>query len=139
MITAAVSTSNDHSEYIEQVYEDHRAGLRHYFLRQAGNVSEADDYVQETIRRFFVFMADRDWEAEGEYILVYLMRIAGVLCLEKLSKKRSQCTYNRDGSENKRLFNEIRDEASQTSKERIEFKQFFLSSKEGNSGWSSMA
>src|ERR1041384_5697363 len=138
MRIAVINSNDDHSRYIEQIYEEYYAKLQKYFLTQLGDVSEAHDSVQETIRRFFFFMEERHWEAEAEFIPVYLMRIAGLLCSRRLAEKRSQA-HIVDGNENNSFFNRIRTQTIQTIKERIQFKQLFLSPKEGNSELSSMA
>jgi hypothetical protein len=96
---------------------------------QLGDTSEADDCVHETIRRFFFFMEDRNWEAEAEYMNVYLMRIAGLLCSRKLAEKRSRFAGSLVNDGNKSSFNKVRVEAIQTIKERLQFKQFFLRAK----------
>jgi DNA-directed RNA polymerase specialized sigma24 family protein len=129
MKTGTINASNDHSTYIKHVYENHYPKLQHYFLRQIGNTSEAHDCVQETICRFFIFMEGRQWEKEAEYMLVYLMRIASTLCLEKLAEKKSQCADNLD-NENNSLFNNIKGEAIQSIKERLQLEQLFQRSKE---------
>ena len=100
MKIAAINANEDHVQYIGQVYQEHGARLRHYFLVQLGDTSEVDDCVQETICRFFFFMEDRQWEAETKYISVYLMRIAGLLCSRKLAEKRKQRADSFDGSKN---------------------------------------
>jgi DNA-directed RNA polymerase specialized sigma24 family protein len=129
MTTETIATSDssaNYDQYIEQVYETHYARLRHYFLRQFGSTSEADVCVEETICRFFVFMKNRRWEEEVEYLPVYLMRIASTLCLAKLEEKKSQCADRLEGNEKKSPFDKIRAEAIQACKERIQFKQFIL-------------
>jgi hypothetical protein len=124
MIITNINASEEQSQYIGQVYQEHYARLRHYFLTQLGNTSEADDCVQETIRHLFFFMEERCWEAEAEYIPVYLMRIAGLLCSRKLAEKRLQSANNLDGNESNSLFDKVRIAVIRTMKERIEFKGF---------------
>lgn len=124
-----INASEDHNHYVGQVYEEHYGRLLHYFLVQIGDTSEADNCVHETIRRLFFFMENRDWEAEAEYINVYLMRIAGLLCTRKLAEKRSQGALSLADNGNKSSFNKIRDEVLQTIKERLQFKQFFVKPK----------
>jgi DNA-directed RNA polymerase specialized sigma24 family protein len=138
MTTATIKTSRDQSLYIEQVFENHCPRLRHYFLRQTGNTSLADDCVRETMSRFFIFMKDRDWTEEMEAIPGYLLRIAAILCSEKLTE-RSQDPSRPVSHENKSLFNKMTDEAIQTGRERIQYKQFLLRPGEGNRGLSTMA
>jgi DNA-directed RNA polymerase specialized sigma24 family protein len=123
MTIGTINTSEDHSRYIGQVYQEQYARLQRYFLIQLGDSSEADDCVQETIRRLFFFMEDRNWEAEAEYIPVYLMRIAGLLCSRKLAEKRSQRAASLSNNENNSLFVKIKIEMIKALKERVEFKQ----------------
>lgn len=89
MRMAIFNASEEHSQYVGQIYQRHYTGLRHYFLMQLGDASEADACVEETISRFFFFMEDRCWEADMEYIPVYIMRIAGFLCSKKLAARRA--------------------------------------------------
>jgi len=133
MTIATIHADEDQSQYIGTVYQQHSARLRRYFLIQLGGPSEADNCVQETIRRFFFFMEDRDWEAEAEYISVYLMRIAGLICSRKLAEKRRQCADNSDDTENNSVFTSLQTLAFQAVKERIEFLQFVLRPVEGDS------
>lgn len=121
-----INASEDHNHYVGQVYKEHYGRLLHYFSMQISDTSEADNCVHETIRYLFFFMEDRDWEAEAEYINVYLMRIAGLLCTRKLAEKRSQCVHSLIENGNKSSFNKIRDEVLQTIKGHLQFKQFFL-------------
>jgi DNA-directed RNA polymerase specialized sigma24 family protein len=123
MTTATINVSYDHSQYVEQVYDKHSARLKYYFLRQIGDVSEAEDCAQETLCRFFVFIGRRQWEKEVEYIPVYLMRIAGLLCLERLAEKKSQCADSVDEHERSSLPDKIRDDAIRSIKERLQLKQ----------------
>ncbi len=125
-MSATINVSEEHSRYTGRVYQEHYASLRHYFLTQLGNTSEANDCVQETMRHFFFFMEDRCWETEFEYISVYLMRIAGQLCSRKLAEKRVQRRNNLGVNENNNLFNKIKSEVIQTIKGHIEFRQHFL-------------
>ena len=76
--------TGDHGEYMERVCDKEHPRLRRYFMRQVGNVAEAEEYVQETFRRLLIFMEGKDWEKEEEYISVYLMRLAALLSFEKL-------------------------------------------------------
>src|SRR5215216_5327516 len=126
MTIATINASEEHCKYIGQVYQEQYARLRRYFLVQLGSSSEADDCVQETIRRLFFFMEDRDWEAEAEYIPVYLMRIAGLLCSRKLMAQRGQRAAGLDDNKHDGLFHKIRIEALKTIKERIEIQRFVL-------------
>lgn len=132
---ATINVSEEHSQHVGQVYQEHYARLRHYFLTQLGAASEAEDCVRETIRHFFFFMEDRLWEAE--YISVYLMRIAGLICSRKLAEKRLRSANGLKENENRGRFNKIRTQAVRTIKERIEFRQpefrqLFLRLVEGN-------
>jgi DNA-directed RNA polymerase specialized sigma24 family protein len=90
MMINAGSVSEAHSQYIGQVTQEHYARLRHYFLIQLGDASEADECVEETMRHFFFFMEERQWEEETEYISDYLMKIAGLLWSRKVIEKRSR-------------------------------------------------
>jgi DNA-directed RNA polymerase specialized sigma24 family protein len=126
MTIEIVNASEDRSHYVGLVYEEHYGRLRHYFLLQIGDAAEAEACVHETIRRFFFFMEDRNWEAEVKYISIYLMRIAGLLCSRKLAEKRAQHTRGLNDNGNKSSFNKIRDEVFQTIKEHLQFKQIFL-------------
>lgn len=90
MTIADIDASDDQCQYVGQVYEEQYARLRRYFLRQLGDGPEADECARETVRRLFFFMEDRDWEAESEYIPVYIMRIAGLLCSRRLRERGSR-------------------------------------------------
>jgi DNA-directed RNA polymerase specialized sigma24 family protein len=127
MKIATINASEEHNQYIGQVYQEHYATLRHYFQTQLDDNSEADDCVHETIRRFFFFMEDRHWETEAEYISVYLKRIAGLLCTRKLVEKKAHHMSGLEHNEHHGLFSKIRTEAIRTIKERIEFRQSLLS------------
>lgn len=122
MMINAGSVSEDHAQNIGQIYQEYYARLRHYFLIQLGDVSETDECVHETIRLFFFFMEERQWgeEEEAEYIFVYLMRIAGLLCSRKLIEKRSQRIVSFS------LLNKIRTEVAKIIKKRIDFIRFVL-------------
>jgi hypothetical protein len=128
MTIAIINANEDQNQYIGQIHEQYYAKLRHYFLIQISDASEADDCAQETICRFFYFMEDRHWETEAEYIDVYLMRIAGFLCSRKLAKKRSPSAVNPESDEIKSLFNKIRAKAINTCQKMIQLKQFLLGS-----------
>lgn len=93
-----IDACEEQSKYVWPIYEEQYQKLYSYFLAQLSNSSEADDCALETIRRLFFFMEDRDWEAESEYISVYLMRIAGFLCSKKLGEKRLLSTNSLLGS-----------------------------------------
>lgn len=84
MATATADFNGDLGRHVEQVCDKEYPRLQRYFLREVGDISEADEYVRETFRRFFLFMKGRDWEREEEYTSVYLMRLAALLYLEKL-------------------------------------------------------
>ncbi len=133
MTIATIHADEDQSQYIGTVYQQYSDRLRRYFLIQLGDPSEADNCVQETMRRFFFFLEDRDWEAEAEYISVYLMRIAGLICSRKLAEKRRQCADNSDDTENNSIFMSLQTLAFQAVKERIEFLQFVLRPVAGDS------
>jgi hypothetical protein len=77
------------------------------------------------MRRFFFFMKDRDWEAEAEYIPVYVMRIAGQLCSKRLGEKRSRRAAGLCGK-SRGMFNQVRVEGTRTIRERIELMKVFL-------------
>lgn len=132
MTIATINAGEDQNQYIGQVYQEHSAQLRHYFLTQLGDASEAENCVQETIGRLFFFMEDRDWEAEAEYIYVYLMRIAGLLCSRKLGEMGPQRTTGLNKNEKKSLFNKVRIEVIETIRERREFIQFILRPADGS-------
>lgn len=121
MTLETIKASEDQSQYIAQVYQQHYARLQRYFLTQLGNVTEAEECIHETINRLFFFMEERDWESEAEYIPVYLMRIAGLLCSRKLSEKRSGGPSELGHGGRRGLFNKIRVEAREAMKERIDF------------------
>jgi DNA-directed RNA polymerase specialized sigma24 family protein len=133
MTITTINASEDQSQYVWQIYQEHYARLQHYFLIQLGNDSEAEDCVHETMRRFFFFMEGRSWEAEAEYIFVYLMRIAGLLCSRKLGEKRAQRLTDLGHNRHHSLFNKIRTEAIETMKERIDFMRSILRSMDGDS------
>jgi DNA-directed RNA polymerase specialized sigma24 family protein len=132
MTIATINASEEHSQYIGQVYQKHYARLRHYFLTQLNSASEADDCVQETFRRFFFFMEDRCWEADAKYIHIYLMRIAGLLCSRKLSETRAPHATKADNSRRNSLFNKVRAEAAGVMKERGEFIRSILRPRQEN-------
>lgn len=126
MRMAIINASEEHSQYVGHVYQQHYARLRHYFLAQFSDVSEADACVQETINRFFFFMEERCWEADAEYIPVYLMRIAGFLCSKKLAE-RSSLHRNRPGWRAVAgLLDKLGREVIQPIKARIEFTRLLL-------------
>lgn len=81
------------SQRVGQVYGKYYPRLKRYFLRQLGDPSEADDCVRETVYRFFDFMRRRRWEEEAEYVPVYLMRTACIVCSENLSRKAQRAGY----------------------------------------------
>lgn len=135
MTFETINASEDQSQYVAQIYQQHYARLQHYFLIQLGSVAEAENCIHETISRFFFFMEERDWEAEAEYIPVYLMRIAGLLCSRKLSEKRSRGLSRFDYDRHRNLLNRIREEALATMKERIEFIRSILRPADGNGGF----
>jgi hypothetical protein len=132
MTITTIDADEDHSQYVGQVYQEHYPRLRHYFLVQLGDPSEADDLVQETMRHFFFFMEDRHWEGEAEYVPAHLMKIAGLLCSRKLAEKRSRRAADLGDIESNGLLNKIRAEAVRTIKERMEFKRVVLSPVAGN-------
>lgn len=132
MTIVTINTSEDHSQYIAQIYQEHYARLRHYFRTQLGDKPDADACVHETIRRFFFFMEDRCWEADVEYFAVYLMRIAGLLCSRKLAEKMAQST-NGDERQNNGVFDGIKTTTHEIIKQRIDFKGFLLSPAEAGS------
>jgi hypothetical protein len=133
MMISTGSVSEEHSQYIGQIYQEHYPRLRHYFLMQLGDASEADECIHETIRLFFFFMEERQWEEEkAEYISVYLMRIAGLLCSRKLIEKRSQRIVSFD-DQNNSLSNKIRTEVTEIIKKHIDFIRLVLRSVESNS------
>jgi hypothetical protein len=126
MRVAAINGVEEHSRHIGQVYQENYARLRHYFQAQLGNAAEADVCVHETIRCFFFFMEDRCWEADAEYVPVYLMRIAGgLLCSKKLAAETSRWSWLRDGKTGN-LFRKIRNEVFRPTKEHLESVQLFL-------------
>jgi hypothetical protein len=87
MRVADIKASEEQSQYVGQVYQEHYARLRDYFLPQLGDASEADACIEETFNLLFFFMEDRPWEAEAEYIPSHLMKIAGLLCSKRLAAK----------------------------------------------------
>lgn len=125
MRIAIIDVGEEHSQYVGQVYQEHYGKLHHYFLALLGDASEADACVQETIRRFFFFMEDRCWESDMEYMPVYLMRIAGMICSKKLAGK--QARRKRLG-DNKvlGLFDKIRIEIAQFINEHITYSPHYL-------------
>ena len=123
MIAPAMDSVGDHSQYVEQVYEKHHARLLRYFRVQFGHPSEAEEYVQETICRFFLFMRGRCWENEVEYIPGYLIRLAGIFCMEKLAEKNSQAVDSLDDSNHLDGFNKIKDMAIHSIKEHLRIPQ----------------
>ena len=116
-----INASEDQSRYIGQVYQEEYASLRSYFIEQLDDESVADDCAEKTLQLLFFFMEDRDWEAEAEYIPVYVWRIAGFLCSRKLSEKRSPCPVSVNDYGNKSILNKVRITAGQFIKESMEF------------------
>jgi hypothetical protein len=133
MTTATIHAGANQSQYIRHIYHEHYARLRHYFLIQLDDASRANACVQETMRHFFFFMEDRDWEAEAEYIFVYLMRIAGLICSRALAEKKRKCEDTSDKSESYGSFSALRPLVLQAVKERLEFMQFALRPMAGDS------
>jgi DNA-directed RNA polymerase specialized sigma24 family protein len=126
MTIAAINTSDNFSQYVEQVYEKYYSRLQYYFLRQLGNLSEAEACVQDTIYRCFVFMQALRPEEQVDCMNVYLMRIASGLCLQKLVEKRWQRVdkFDEDNDQNS-MFNKIRDESIKSMKERLQSERLF--------------
>jgi hypothetical protein len=125
MMIVNIDAGEDNNHYVAKVYQEQYARLRRYFLIQLGDGPEAERCIQETMRRFFFFMEDRDWEAEAEYIPVYLMRIAGMLCSRRLCEKGPKRARSR-GEGGEGPFNKVRAEVVRAVKERIEFMKIFL-------------
>ncbi|MDQ3746231.1 MAG: hypothetical protein M3444_17805 [Acidobacteriota bacterium] len=127
MRVAIVNASEEHGQYVGQVYQQHYAKLRQYFFMQLGDASEADACVQETFNHFFFFMEDRCWEADVEYMPVYLMRIAGgLVCSKKLAGKKARRRNRRGSQVTHALFHKLRNEVLQPFKEGFEFMRLFL-------------
>ncbi len=78
-------------------------------------------------------MEEKQWEEETEYILDYLMKIAGLLWSRKSIEKRSQRIAGFNDNENRSLLNKIRTDAAETIKKRVAFIGHFLRSVESNS------
>jgi hypothetical protein len=93
---------------------------------QLGDASEADACVQDTIRCCFFFMEDRCWEADAEYVPVYLMRIAGGLCSKNLAERKALHKNWLGWREVAGLLNKIRRRVVQPIKERAESIRLFL-------------
>ncbi|HWS87272.1 MAG TPA: hypothetical protein VN282_09925 [Pyrinomonadaceae bacterium] len=121
MTITTVHASEDQSRHVGRVYQENYARLRRYCLAQLGDESEAEQCIHETMRRFFFFMEERDWEAEEEFIPVYLIRIAGLLCVRKLGEKRARRPAGTERDARGGLFDKVRAEAVETMKERIGF------------------
>jgi hypothetical protein len=117
----AVINVEEHSRHIGLVYQKYYARLHYYFQAQLGDTPEAEDCVQETIRRFFFFMEDRVWEADAENVPVYLMRIAGAL----LCAKRAAAGQVGGGKAAGR-FGRIRNELIQPFRARLESVRLLL-------------
>jgi hypothetical protein len=117
--------AGEDSHYVARVYQEQYARLRHYFQIQLGDNPEVERCIQETMRSLFFFMKDRDWEAEAEYIPVYVMRIAGQLCSKRLGEKRSRRAAGLRGK-SRGMFNKVRAEVIRTIRERIELMKVFL-------------
>jgi DNA-directed RNA polymerase specialized sigma24 family protein len=131
MRMAIINASEEHSQYVGQIYQQHYARLRNYFLTLLGDTAEADACVQDTIRFFFFFMEDRCWEADAEYVSVYLMRIAGGLCSKKLAGRRALHKNWLGWREVAGLLNKIRRRVAQPIKERAESIRLFLRAQGG--------
>ncbi len=121
MTAADINAGEDQSRYVGEMYQQHGARLRRYFLTQLGDAAEADACVGETLSRLFFFMEERDWEAEAEYVPVYLMRIAGLLCSRKLGERRAGRPAAPAQPGRRGLFNKIRAEAAEAMRERAGF------------------
>lgn len=125
MTIVNIEASEDQGHYVAKVYQEQYERLRHYFLTQLGDEAEAERCIEEAMRRLSFFMEERDWEAEAEYIPVYVMRIAGLLCSRKLGEKIRRSAAR--GGEGKRgLFDKVRAEVVRGFKERVEFMKVFL-------------
>lgn len=123
MVEAAIYPDDDHIRFVEHVYEKQHARLLRYFWVQLGDISEAEDCIQETIYRFFLLMVGRCWSNEMEYISVRLMKLAAILCMEKLAETKLQDVDSLDDSEHPDGFNKIRDAAICSIKERLRVTQ----------------
>jgi DNA-directed RNA polymerase specialized sigma24 family protein len=129
MSIRAINADEEHNHYVGQVYEEHYARLRRYFLTQLHDAAEADECAHETISRLFSFMKDKEWEAE--YVFVYLMRIAGRVCTRKLNEKGARRAACLDGK-GRGLFDRIRAEVAGAVRERSNFVRFVLSPLDGH-------
>lgn len=121
MTINAGSVSEDHSQYVGQIYREHYGRLHHYFMSQLGDAAVADECVDETVRHFFFFMEERQWEEEEQYIFVYLMRIAGLLCSRKLAARRPPRPADLAARTRRGMLEKVRTEAVATVKKQIEF------------------
>lgn len=127
MRVAVINGVEEHSRHIGQVYQEHYARLRHYFQAQLRGAAEADACVHETIRRFFIFMEDRCWEEDEEYVPIYLMRIAGgLLCSKKSAAAALRRRSGLCGGKAGHLFCKIRNEVFRPAKELLASVQLFL-------------
>mgnify|MGYP001143766971 CR=1 FL=1 len=95
-----------------QFYQEHYARLRHYFLMQLGDTSEANDCTQETLRYFFFFMEDRCWAREAQHIPVYLMRLAGSVCTSRLAERGARRKKRHGLQKARGLFGKLRNEVA---------------------------
>lgn len=90
MNTGTLSASSEYSLYIGPIYQRYNARLRRNFVSLLGDEREADECLQETLRRFFFFMQDRCWESEAKLIDTYLMRTAGAVSSRRLARQRAR-------------------------------------------------
>lgn len=116
-----ISGVEEHSQHIGRVYQENYARLHSYFKAQLGDTLEAEGCVQETVRRLFVFMEDRSWEEDAEYVPVYLMRIAGaLLCANRVAAGTV------GGERAVSLSGKIKNELIQPFTARLEFVRLFM-------------
>lgn len=93
----AIYAGEEHSQHVGQVYQEHCAMLRGYFMKHVGKGAEADALVRETVSRFFLFMEERDWESYAEDVPDYLMKIAGGVLFSESARGMLARRKNRPG------------------------------------------
>ncbi|HEX8285502.1 MAG TPA: hypothetical protein VF588_19260 [Pyrinomonadaceae bacterium] len=121
MRVTTINGVEEHTRHIGEVYQKYYPRLRNYFTAQLGDTPDADACVQETVRRFFFFMEDRCWEADAEFVPVYLMRIAGGLLCSKMSAGAKAGRGKSYG-----LFDKIKGQLLQPLRARPEMVRLFL-------------
>lgn len=106
------SLTENYDQYVRLLYEIHYDKLRGYFLGKTGNVSDAEEGVQEVFFRFLRYMEKHQWKMEIESVDAYLMRIAVNICNDKWAAKKKATFFSYDDEKNETLQHELTDRGS---------------------------